>query len=154
MNLSTDQKQTHWHREQTCGCQGGGGGSGMNEEFGVSRCKLLNLEGISNEVLLYSTGIYIQLLVMEHDGRWYKNIYICVCVCVCIYIKLGPLDVSRNWQNTVNKLQEKTPKKWTYMTSWTCVDVLTCWDFGGFGIGWIYFARAINMNHWKPERRI
>ena len=25
MNLSTRQKQTHRRREQTCGCQGGGG---------------------------------------------------------------------------------------------------------------------------------
>ena len=25
MNLSTKQKWTHRHREQTCGCQGGGG---------------------------------------------------------------------------------------------------------------------------------
>ena len=25
MNLSTKLKQTHRHREQTCGCQGGGG---------------------------------------------------------------------------------------------------------------------------------
>ena len=25
MNLSTKQKQTHRHREQTCGCQGGVG---------------------------------------------------------------------------------------------------------------------------------
>ena len=24
MNLPTKQKQTHRHREQTCGCQGGG----------------------------------------------------------------------------------------------------------------------------------
>ena len=24
MNISTKQKQTHRHREQTCGCQGGG----------------------------------------------------------------------------------------------------------------------------------
>ena len=24
MNLSTEQKQTHRHGEQTCGCQGGG----------------------------------------------------------------------------------------------------------------------------------
>ena len=55
-NLFTDKKQTHGHREQTCGCQGGGGGSGMYWEFGVSRCKLLNLEWISNEILLYSTG--------------------------------------------------------------------------------------------------
>ena len=53
MNLSTEQKQTHRHREQTCGCQG---------EFGDSRCKLLHLEWVSNEVLLYSTGNYIQSL--------------------------------------------------------------------------------------------
>ena len=33
-----------------------------------SRCKLLHLEWISSEVLLYSTGNYIQSLVMEHDG--------------------------------------------------------------------------------------
>ena len=45
------------------------GGSGMDWEFGVSRCKLLFLEWISNEVLLYSTGNYIQGLVIEHDGR-------------------------------------------------------------------------------------
>ena len=25
MNLSMEQKQTHRHKEQTCGCQGGGG---------------------------------------------------------------------------------------------------------------------------------
>ena len=49
-------KQTHGHGEQTSGCQGGGGGSGVDWEFGVSRCKLQNLGWISNEVLLYSTG--------------------------------------------------------------------------------------------------
>ena len=44
MNLSTEQKQTHKHREETCGCQRGGGGSGVDGEFGVGRCKLLHLE--------------------------------------------------------------------------------------------------------------
>ena len=55
MHLSTEKKQTHRQGEQTCGCQGGegGGGSGMDGEFGVSRCKLLHLEWISNEILLY-----------------------------------------------------------------------------------------------------
>ena len=67
MSLSTEQKQTHRHREQTCGCQGGG--SGMDWEFGVSRCKLLHLEWISDEVLLYSTGNYIQSLGIDHDGK-------------------------------------------------------------------------------------
>ena len=50
MNLPTKQKQTHRHREQTCGCQGGEGG--MDWEFGVSRGKLLHLEWINNKVLL------------------------------------------------------------------------------------------------------
>ena len=41
MNLSTKEKQTHRHREQTCGCQGGEGGSGKDWELGTHRCKLL-----------------------------------------------------------------------------------------------------------------
>ena len=88
MNLSTEKKQIHRHGEQTCGCQGEGGGSGVDREFGVSRCKLLHLEWISNEILLYSTGNYIQSLVMEHDGGECekKDVYMCVCVCVCVYI--------------------------------------------------------------------
>ena len=67
MNLSTEKKQTHGHREQTCGCQRGGEGSEMDWEFVVSGCKLLHLEWIINEVLLYSTGT-ISIYVMEHDG--------------------------------------------------------------------------------------
>ena len=31
MHLSTEQKQTHRHREQTCVCQGWGGGLGRDE---------------------------------------------------------------------------------------------------------------------------
>ena len=46
-----------------------GSGSGVDWEFGVSRCKLRHLEWISKEVLLYSTGNYIQSLGMNHDGR-------------------------------------------------------------------------------------
>ena len=36
MNLSTGQKQNHFHREQTSGCQGEGEKGGMNWTFGVS----------------------------------------------------------------------------------------------------------------------
>ena len=50
-------KENHGHGKQTCGCRGGG--SGMDWEAGVNRCKLLPLEWISNEILLYSTGNYI-----------------------------------------------------------------------------------------------
>ena len=57
MNLSTEKKQIYGLRKQTCGCQGlGGGEAGMDWEFGVSRCKLLHLEWVSNGILLYSTG--------------------------------------------------------------------------------------------------
>ena len=35
MNLSIEQKQTHGHREQTCGCPEGGEGSGMDKELGL-----------------------------------------------------------------------------------------------------------------------
>ena len=44
------------HGKQTCGFQWGKGGSGMSGDSGVSECKLLHLEWVSNEVLLYSTG--------------------------------------------------------------------------------------------------
>ena len=59
MNLSTEKKQTHGHGEQTSECQGSRGGTGMDWKFGVSRCKLLHSEWISNEVLLYNTVNYI-----------------------------------------------------------------------------------------------
>ena len=54
--------------------------SEMDQEFGVSRCKLLHLECISDEVLLYSKGNYIQSLGTEPEGRQdeKKNVYICI----------------------------------------------------------------------------
>ena len=45
-----------------------GGRSGMDWETVVNRCKLLHFEGMGKEILLYSTGNYIQSLVMEQDG--------------------------------------------------------------------------------------
>ena len=47
--------------------QNGVGWSGL--EVWVSTCKLLPLEGISNGVLMYSAGNYIQSLRIDHDGR-------------------------------------------------------------------------------------
>ena len=49
--------------------KGEGGRSGIDEEFGVSRCKQLRLEWMGNEVLLYSTGTYIPSLGIDPDGR-------------------------------------------------------------------------------------
>ena len=42
MNLSTKQKQTHRHREQTCGCQEGWGG--IDWEFGIDMYTQLYLK--------------------------------------------------------------------------------------------------------------
>ena len=49
--------------------KGEGGGSGMVWEFVVGRCKLLDLKWTSNEVLVYSTGNYIQSHGIDHDER-------------------------------------------------------------------------------------
>ena len=65
--LSTEKKLMDLG-EQTCGCQRGSEGSGMDWESGVNGCKLLHLEWISNDILLYSIGNYIQSLIMEHHG--------------------------------------------------------------------------------------
>ena len=72
MNLSMKQKQSHRHREQTCGCQRGGR-VGRDWELGVSRCKLLHTEQINNMVLLHSTGNYIQSPGINHNGKEYKK---------------------------------------------------------------------------------
>ena len=68
-NPTTKQKQTHRCREQTCGCQGERGGSGMDGEFGVNRWKLPRFGRINTKVLLYSAGNYIQSPGTDHDGK-------------------------------------------------------------------------------------
>ena len=94
MNLSMKQKQTHGHRKQTCGGQGGGGEGGTDLEFGVSRFRLLNIEWIDKKLLLlfihiniheyvsmysiyrvykYSTGNYIWYTVINHIEKNMKN---------------------------------------------------------------------------------
>ena len=75
MSLSTKQKQTHRHRNQTCGCQGEGRAT-EGWESGISRCKLSHVEWISNKALLYSTGNYIQYPVISHNRKNIKkNVY-------------------------------------------------------------------------------
>ena len=75
MNLSTEKKQTHVPGEQTCGCQGRGGGGWMDWKFGVNRGKLWHLEWINNDILLYSIRNYI-----SNHLRWnmYSYMYNCV----------------------------------------------------------------------------
>ena len=50
----------------------GEGGRGRKDwECGISRCKLLHTEWISNKVLLYCTGNCIQYPVINHNGKEY-----------------------------------------------------------------------------------
>ena len=77
MNLSMKQIQTHGHREQTGGCQGGGGwgrdgGGGWGEQRQTITYRMIN-----NRVLLYSTGNYIQYPGINHNGKEYlkKRMY-------------------------------------------------------------------------------
>ena len=55
MNLSTEHRLTDMENRLVV-AKAEGEGSGVDWEFGVGRCKLLHLEWISNELLLYSTG--------------------------------------------------------------------------------------------------
>ena len=48
-------------------------GGGMDWEFGISRCKVLYIEWINSKVLLYSTGIYIQYPVINHNGKEHEK---------------------------------------------------------------------------------
>ena len=51
---------------------------GVDWEFGISRCKLLYIEWIKSEVLVYSTENCIQYPVINHNGKEYTRIYIYV----------------------------------------------------------------------------
>ena len=47
--------------------KGDGVRTGIDWEFEVSRCKLLHLEWVGNEVLLYSTGNCVQSIGIAHE---------------------------------------------------------------------------------------
>ena len=53
---------------------------GKDWEFGLSRFKLVFIGWINNKVLLYSTGNYIQYLVINSNGKEYEKEYIYICI--------------------------------------------------------------------------
>lgn len=68
---------------------GEGEWAGMDWESGICKSKLLHIEWINNKILLYSTGNYIQYLVIYHNGKEYETEYTYVCtfffnVYICI----------------------------------------------------------------------
>ena len=63
MNISMKQKQNHGHRENIGGSQGGtGSGGGMDWEFGISRYKLVYIEGINNRSYCIAQGTIFDIL--------------------------------------------------------------------------------------------
>ena len=62
-----------------------GEGSGIDWESGVNRCKLLSLEQISNEILLYSTR---NSYLVTYDGSWWRIIWEKECIYVCNWVTL------------------------------------------------------------------
>ena len=67
------------HGEQTCGCQGGGGRSGMDWEFGVSGWKLFHLEWIKQ---WGPTVQHRELYPITCDRTWWKVVWEKEYVCV------------------------------------------------------------------------
>ena len=55
---------------------GKGGWGGLNQEFGISRYKLLYIKQINNKVLMYNTGNYIQNPIINHNGKEYEKEYV------------------------------------------------------------------------------
>ena len=51
------------------------GRGGKEWEFGISRCKLLYIEWMNDELLLYNTGNYIQYPVRNRNGKEHKKVY-------------------------------------------------------------------------------
>ena len=54
----------------------------MDGRFGISRCKLLQLEWICSGVFLHSTRNYIQSILTDDVRRKSEMKNVCVCVCV------------------------------------------------------------------------
>ena len=52
----------------------------MDQDFGISRCKLVYTEWKKNKVLMYNTANYTQYPVINHYGKEYKKecIYLCI----------------------------------------------------------------------------
>ena len=65
-----------------------------------------------NEVLLYSTGNYIQSLEIEHDGREYKKGNICISMIGSLYYT-SEIGTSLWINHTIIKRREKDSKKLT-----------------------------------------
>ena len=87
MNLFSEQKETHWLREQTYGCRRNNGGEGTAREFGMDMYTPLYLKWTPNKDLLYSTGSLAQCFVAAWMGWEFRGEW------VHVYVRLSPFTV-------------------------------------------------------------
>ena len=73
MNPSMNQNRVTGKENTPVVAKGEREGGRMNLEFGINRCKLLYVEWIKTNVLLYSTGDYISYPVINHNEKNMKN---------------------------------------------------------------------------------
>ena len=93
-------KETHELEEQTCGCRGVG--ERIDWEFGAHRCRLLNVEWISN---VYSPQCCCIALGAVSSHLWWNTMEDNVRKRMSVYMyDWVTLLKHRNWQNTVNQL--------------------------------------------------
>ena len=57
------------------------GEGGIHQEYGINRYKLLYIKYISNKNFLYSTGNYIQYLIIAYNGKNLKKKYEAESLC-------------------------------------------------------------------------
>ena len=86
MNFFSKQKQTHKHREQTCGCRGRGGEwrDGIYRELGINT--RLYFKWITKKVLCIAQETLLSFMRQPGwDGSSEKNGYMCICACVQLF---------------------------------------------------------------------
>ena len=142
MSLFMKNKQTHRQWGQTDGGQGGGGGERMGWEFGSIRSKLFGIEWISDKILLYSTGNYIQCPMIKWNRIMKKDIF-------NVYLRLwcweglgaGGKGDDRGWDGWMASLT-----RWT----WVWVNSGSWWWTGRPGV--LRFMGSQRVGHdWATE---
>ena len=71
MNLSMKLERLTDKENMLVVAKGGRGWGGVEWEVGVSRYKLLYIEGENNKILLYNTKHYSQCPLINHNGKEY-----------------------------------------------------------------------------------
>ena len=76
MNLFTKQKDSQTQKTNLWLPKGKGGEGGINQKFGINRYTRLYIKQINSKDLLYSTGDYIQYLIISYNGKESEKEYI------------------------------------------------------------------------------